>query len=311
MFFKNNENTEEKPLLLKGNIEENVQVKRANILYRNSDNSRNNIISEENDVDFAPSYLIWSDENNSLNPKREKSSMRDLKQQRKISVNHLKSQAKDLVNNPVNFVKREGTDFLINHNYNQVGTFLAKQVAGVDAEESLRMSLNDQYLDTPFARQNKIYKSVNEIGPFLRKHVIKKIESQLGREYVNAIGGIGYDSNVRSSVNIAQSEEIKEYLIKNKDFLKDYGSIKQDSISFKERNLNNSIGRADIIDMNLMPNGEINFYLIDVYDFNKNDQRGEVQAGRRNQESGRIIPYFVIYSVKIDKERAQRYLNGN
>ena len=93
--------------------------------------------------------------------------------------------------------------------------------------------------------------------------------------------------------------------------MKDYGYIKKDSISFKERNLNNSIGRADIIDMNLAPNGEINFYLIDVYDFNKNDQRGEVQAGRRNQESGRIIPYFVIYSVKIDKERAQRYLNGN
>ena len=141
--------------------------------------------------------------------------------------------------------------------------------------------------------------------------MIKKIESQLGREYVNVIGGIEYDANVRSSENVAQSDEIKEYLIKNKSILKDYGYIKKDSISFQERNLNNSIGRADIIDMNLTPNGEINFYLIDVYDFNKNDPRGEVQAGRRNQESGRIIPYFTIYSVKIDKERAQRYLNGN
>ena len=235
MFFKKKENTEEKLLLLKGNVEENVQVKRANILYNHFDNNRTNVISEETEYKNPPSYLNYDAENTLLlSKKEEKSSMRNLKQERKTNVKNLRKQTKDLLDNSVNFVKREGTDFLINHNYNQVGTFLAKQVAGVDAEESLRMSLNDQYLDTPFARQNKIYKSVNEVCPFLRKHVIKKIESQLGLKYVNAIGGIGYDSNVRSSINVSQSDEIKDYLIKNKSILKDYGFIKQDSISFKE-----------------------------------------------------------------------------
>ena len=63
--------------------------------------------------------------------------------------------------------------------------------------------------------------------------------------------------------------------------------------------------------MNLTPEGEITFYILDVYDFNKGDTNPIVQAGRRNQEKGRIIPYFSIDSVKIDKERTQRYLNGN
>ena len=44
MFFKKNENTKEKPLLLKGNVQEYVHAKRANILYNHSDNNRDNII---------------------------------------------------------------------------------------------------------------------------------------------------------------------------------------------------------------------------------------------------------------------------
>ncbi len=45
-----------------------------------------------------------------------------------------------------------------------------------------------------------------------------------------------------------------------------------------------------------------------TYDFNKKEDYFPVKAGRLNQERGRLKPYFSVYSVKIDKETASKYL---
>ena len=38
--------------------------------------------------------------------------------------------------------------------------------------------------------------------------------------------------------------------------------------------------------------------------FNKNEDYFLIKSARLNQERGRLIPYFSVYSVKIDKETA-------
>lgn len=323
MFKKKNRQSEDKPLLLNGYVLETYNgekssnkrrfeknEKRANLLYNHPDNERENIEGVAQKTINSPKYFepdFKTLENK--NSRVKENFMRNLKYER--SIKELQSNAKALYNKQINNIMRESADFFINNGYNYVGTHLVKFSGGVDAEKYLRMSLNDQYLDTPFARQNKIYKSVNEVSPFLREHVKAKIVQQLGAEFVYKIGGILFDNDISVSKKIAESKEVKEFILKNRNVLLNYGFIKKDSIAFKEKNLHNAYGLADIIDMYLTPEGEITFYLIDVYDFNKYDTRPQVEAGRRNQEKGRILPYFSITSVKIEKERAQRYLNGN
>ena len=60
--------------------------------------------------------------------------------------------------------------------------------------------------------------------------------------------------------------------------------------------------------MYLTPTGEITFYVIDTYEFNKNSDNSFVRGARKHQEKGNLIPYFIIYSVKLDKYTVERLL---
>lgn len=191
--------------------------------------------------------------------------------------------------------------------------FLQKLESSVDANENLKMANKDTYVDTPFAREHTIYNNVSEVSPFLRPYVVEKIKSQLGTSALKTTKGIFIDNDKPSSIRIANNEKIQDIIRENKSELKAYGYVKETSVGFKfvfgnELNLFAAIGRADIVDMYLHPNGEITFYLIDTYEFNKDATDALNKAGRINQEKGILIPYFMIYSVKIDKETSEELL---
>ena len=125
---------------------------------------------------------------------------------------------------------------------------------------------------------------------------------------MNTTKGIYFENDSEPSKRLAKSLAIKKYIQENKQYLKDYGYIKKGDIGFTEFNFWGAIGKAVIAEMYLEKTGEITFYLIDTYDFNKNENKFLIKAGRLNQERGRLKPYFSVYSVKIDKETASKYL---
>ena len=47
---------------------------------------------------------------------------------------------------------------------------------------------------------------------------------------------------------------------------------------------------------------------IDIYGFNNDATDILNKAGRKHQEKGNLIPYFIIYSVKLDKYTVERLL---
>jgi len=183
-----------------------------------------------------------------------------------------------------------------------------------DAVENLDMAFAEHHLDTPFARQHTVLRNADELSPILREHVKKHIFEQLAPDYgencVKTTRGIYFENDSEPSKRIAESIAIKEYIQENKQTLKDYRYIKESSTKFglTEFNLWGAIGRAKIAEMYLEKSGEITFYLIDTYDFNKNEDYFLIKAARLNQERGRLIPYFSVYSVKIDKDTAAKYL---
>lgn len=81
-----------------------------------------------------------------------------------------------------------------------------------------------------------------------------------------------------------------------------------DSINLKGKNWGNAVGNADIRDMHINKNGDIEFYVTDVYDFNEGEKNPLVKIGRNRQDNGNITPYFYAYSVIISKEEKEQLL---
>lgn len=305
-FFKGRKK-EEKPLLLTGYVEKtekidkkkNAQKKleeRANLLYGEKTQEKNKEIKPIffNDLDLyeesEPEIVI---EKNDRRGKKE--------EKEKIT---LKKKAKNLFNEAIYYA----TDFFLEDGYKKTAQVGARMLGGIDADENLKMSNKDVYLSTPFALENKIYNSISEVSPFLRQFIIDKVKSQLGSKYLNTIKGLYVDNDKETSKRLSKNKDIHLFIRKNKDFLKNLGFIRKDSIQFTDSNFYNAIGKADIVDMYLTPTGEITFYVIDTYEFNKNSDNSFVRGARKHQEKGNLIPYFIIYSVKLDKYTVERLL---
>ena len=75
------------------------------------------------------------------------------------------------------------------------------------------------------------------------------------------------------------------------------------SLKFKDKNFYHAIGHADIKNMHINKNGDIDLLITDVYDFNENSKSDLVQVGRDRQEKGEITPYFYMYHVIIPRKR--------
>ena len=75
-----------------------------------------------------------------------------------------------------------------------------------------------------------------------------------------------------------------------------------DTVNLTERNWHNEIVYADIRDMHININGNIELYIADVYDFNVGEKNNLVRVGYDRQEKGEITPYFYAYRVIIPQE---------
>ena len=321
--FKRRKKDEEKPLLLKGYVEKTQRVQkessskleqRANLLYSDVLEPKKKAKKLE-PVSFKVSYFNEQDDSGTLTTpelgngrrKRDSNEKRTFKQRVNKAVDDAKKQGLMSINE--NLPLEKPVKMASEGKF----AFLQKLEFSVDANENLKMANKDTYMDTPFAHEHTIYNNVLEVSPFLRPFVVEKIKSQLGTSALKTTKGIFIDNDKPSSIKIANNEKIQDIIRETKSELKAYGYVKETSVGFKfefgnELNLFAAIGRADIIDMYLHPNGEITFYLIDTYEFNKDATDALNKAGRINQEKGILIPYFMIYSVKIDKETSEELL---
>ena len=243
-------------------------------------------------------------------PKTKKSIEKDERRDKKVTKEKvtLKERAKKTVDdakkqglmfiNEVNHLKKKYDEkdgktiekFVLLASEGELGDLanLGKKEFIVDANENLKMANKDTYMDTLFAREHTIYNNVSEVSPFLRPYVVEKIKSQLGSSALKTTKGIFIDSDKSSSIRISNNKNIQNKIKENKTELKAYGYVKKTSVQFSDFNFHNAIGRADIVDIYLHPSGEISFYLIDTYDFNKNSTNPVVKGGYTNQIKGNL-----------------------
>ena len=185
---------------------------------------------------------------------------------------------------------------------------------GLETAENLYMSKSDSYMNTEYAKQHLVLDNYEKLSGDLKNYFADKIIKQLNLSEVSEqqcqyvldnTKGIYIEQNSESSKKLA------EILLEEPDFIKTVndnkynilnGKIAEGSIEFKNTNFHHAIGRADIKNIKLNSNGDMTLLVTDVYDFNKDSDSPLIQAGRKRQEEGKIMPYFIIYDVVIPKE---------
>ena len=179
-----------------------------------------------------------------------------------------------------------------------------KYTKGNEAVENLQMSKTDTYLNTDYAKQHKIFNNYKEAPNVLQDYFKNKITGQIGEDNLDITKGILIDKYSESSQSLRQNLLANtEFLNKVKTYSKAlrHGFIINDSINIKGDNWHNAIGYADIRNMHINKNGDIELFIADVYDFNEGEKNKFVRIGRNRQEEGEITPYFYAYHVIIQK----------
>lgn len=174
---------------------------------------------------------------------------------------------------------------------------------GFEATENLLMSKKEQYLNTLYAKDLYIIDNYKMFKEKTHELIERKLVGIKDKDRVKCVIVPPIYSK-----RIYKNEEIKSLIEQYSSQLKQNNHINT-SINFDDRNLHNAIGAADIVDMHINKNQEIEFSVLDLYDFNTGDKRKTVMVGKELQDKGVLVPYLIIYRVVIPQKISECYLN--
>lgn len=156
---------------------------------------------------------------------------------------------------------------------------------------------NNDYINENGALYNDVDSLSVEYNPYKTK-IKEKVKSQFGKEDVP---GIVFHENSTVAIAISNSQELGNFINKNKTTLKSGKEI-SGSIRFNGfTNLHNAFGSVDILSAKLN-NGYVDITILDTYDFNPNDRNLIVQMGYAAQKLNLLNPYFTIVKCKYKLE---------
>lgn len=156
---------------------------------------------------------------------------------------------------------------------------------------------------------NKNADIVNSVSDFgndnLSKQISNKLQSQFG---IKDAKGLVFYPNSELSIEMSNSQEIKDFISKNKNILSSGKIIKNSSVSFNSnKDLYFGIHNADVINAKINQNGDFQAIVLDTYDFNKNSTNPLVKMARNVQDAKMLTPYYTINFVYIPREKLQKY----
>lgn len=168
-----------------------------------------------------------------------------------------------------------------------------------DAFELWKAAANQFKSSNRYIQENGfLVNRVSDLPPYLQSYVRNKLQSQIG---VREARGLLLRADSSLSKDIAQSPEIKNFIIKNARELAQYQKINS-SINFTgDTNLHLSLGHADILNAHFDSQGNFNAIIVDTYDFNKNDPDWKVEWAYNVQANNIIENFYVLCIIIIPK----------
>lgn len=111
------------------------------------------------------------------------------------------------------------------------------------------------------------------------------------------------------SIEISESPELQHFIKTNLQSLLSRQSVTGSTYFTSNENLGLSLGHADIYDAYIDDEGNFHAYIVDTYDFNKNDSNWAVEWARNVQENSLITNFYTIHNLSIPKEQWIKYIN--
>ena len=175
-----------------------------------------------------------------------------------------------------------------------------------DADELWKAAAYNFQQSKEYISQNGyLLNSTSALPPDLQKFVRRKVKEQLG---VNDAKGIMFKPDSTLSQAVVKSPELKTFIQENKESLQN-GQIVNGSKSFSStKNLSLALGNADIYNAYIDEAGNFRAYVIDTYDFNKNDPRWTVEWAYNVQENGLITNFYTVNTILIPREQLYEFI---
>lgn len=182
---------------------------------------------------------------------------------------------------------------------------------GEEAAENLLMAYRSVYLNTPYARRHKVYENVDQIeDEEIRDFMKAKLNKEMGYSKMYEMKGIYIEADSSTSLKLSQNRSLHKvlssYAIKNALIL---GQEVNSSVGFRDSNFHNAIGKADVIKIKMLPNGAVEMYVCDNYNFNEGENDFIIYGPRILEQVGELKPYFAIYHVIIPYYIVNRIFN--
>ena len=175
-----------------------------------------------------------------------------------------------------------------------------------DADELWKAAAYNFQQSAEYIKKNGyLLNSTSALTPDLQKFVRRKVKEQLG---VNDAKGIMFKPDSTLSQAVVKSPELKTFIQKNKESLQN-GQIVNGSTSFSStKNLSLALGNADIYNAYIDEAGNFRAYVIDTYDFNKNDPRWTVEWAYNVQQNGLITNFYTVNTILIPREQLYEFI---
>ena len=179
--------------------------------------------------------------------------------------------------------------------------FLTHSIRLRETRENLYMAKKEYYLNTPYAKEHQIFNNCYELEPRLRDYFIEKITQQIGADKLQTTKGIYINSNSQSSKELAKNAYLQKKVHSYINQIKKGQVIAIDrDMTFKKWNFYYAINNADILDLHINKQGNVDLLVVDTYDFNNDpDSSDLIKLAREHQDRGDLVPYFIIYHVEL------------
>ena len=212
-----------------------------------------------------------------------------------VVLEQLKKNIEDLI---VLFAFKTGVDIAGNIFSGLLSTEEAHNLYKV---ASPNYNLNHSYV----AKNGILYNSVNDLHDYaLEKDIQDYLYSNHGPKDCKVLR-LNTDSSLAKK--IINSDEMKTFISKNINELRNNKIISEDKIIFKNGDLYNSLHGAQCNNVKLNKNGDITMSIRDFYNFEsgRTSLRGRIGEKLQNQEE--FINYFLVIDIKIPSSIWKNY----
>ena len=155
-------------------------------------------------------------------------------------------------------------------------------------------------MNTPYAREHQIFNNCYELEPRLRDYFIEKITQQIGADGLETTKGIYIDTNSQSSKELAKNSDLQKKVHSYINQIKKGQVIAIDrDMTFKTGNFYYAINNADILDLHINKQGNVDLLVVDTYDFNNDPNSSDlIKLAREHQDRGDFFVSFNFLKIK-------------